>query len=232
MATADEMEQVSEESSFEAGLRRWAQSRPPLDFNTWQQGFSQIRQLFLDRGLDAPRPGSDYTAVVSALRDEYMQEIYGPFWKNQLSTSKTLLKPSSKSMLVKRGDAATSSGAPAAGSAPAAAADGSGSVPPALPEADGLGGVVRPESGLELLDYPAQRGPASAGGRLEGKRVSPYEFVVRAARRGPASVAASQMGSRRGLPPMRTLLEMQAMGRATPAGSRPGGEHLLSPSPV
>ena len=96
MATADEMEQVREEDSFEAGLRRWAQSRPPLDFNTWQQGFSQIRQAFLDRGFDAPKPGFDYTAVVSALRDEYMQEIHGPFWKNQLSTSssgKTPLRP-------------------------------------------------------------------------------------------------------------------------------------------
>ena len=110
MATAAEMEQVREENSFEAGLRRWAQSRPPLDFNTWQQGFSQIRQSFLDRGLDAPKPGSDYTAVVSALRDEYMQEIHGPFWKMLLSTSstgKTLLRPSSKSMLIKRGDAFT-----------------------------------------------------------------------------------------------------------------------------
>jgi len=105
MATADEMEQVREENSFEAGLRRWAQSRPPLDFNTWQQGFSQIRQMFLDRGLDAPKPGFDYTAVASALRDEYMQEIHGPFWEKQLSTSssgKTLLRPSSKSMLAKR----------------------------------------------------------------------------------------------------------------------------------
>ena len=162
MAIAGELEQVREENSFEAGLRSWAQSRPPLDFNTWQQGFSQIRQLFLDRGLDAPRPGSDYTAVVSMLRDEYMQEIHGPFWKKLLSTStgKTLLRPSSKSMLVKRGEADTSSGAPAAGSAPAAAADGSGSAPPALPDADGLGGAVSPEPGLEMLGSPAQRGPA------------------------------------------------------------------------
>ena len=89
MATAAEVEQVREENSFEAGLRRWAQSRPPLDFNTWQQGFSQIRQVFLDRGLDAPNPGTDYTAVVSALRDEYMQETHGPFCKQSLSTSST-----------------------------------------------------------------------------------------------------------------------------------------------
>ena len=158
MATADELDQVREENSFEAGLRRWAQSRPPMDFNTWQQGFSQIRQVFLDRGLDAPKPGSDYTAVVSALRDECVQKIHGPFWKKLLSTSsmgKTLFRPSSKSMLFKKGDAATSSGAPAAGSAPAAAADGSGLVPPGLPDADGLGGVVSPEPGLEMFGSTA-----------------------------------------------------------------------------
>ena len=83
MATVEELELVREEDSFLGGLRLWASKREPLPFNVWQQGFAQIRAIFLERNdPDLPQPGPDYTSIVSALRDEFMVEIRGPNWKH------------------------------------------------------------------------------------------------------------------------------------------------------
>ena len=82
MAIVSELQEIRQLANFDAGLRFWAAGRDPLLFNDWQQGFAQIRAIFLERGdPTVPQPGPDYTALVSAKRGELMEEIHGPFWK-------------------------------------------------------------------------------------------------------------------------------------------------------
>ena len=202
MATVSELEQVRQQTSFVAGLKFWATLREPIPFNVWQQGFSQIRTVFMDRDPDAPQPGADYTAVVSAMRDELMEEIHGPFWKRQLSQGP--LRPSSKAAI--RGAGATARTL-AAGFSSVAEADGRGSVLPAPPEADGLGRATDQERAGRAPLKLGPRGPASASGRLERDAREPFEFVIPGGRRGPATEVESQMGVRRGLPPVRSAEE-------------------------
>ena len=214
MATVEELELVREEDSFLGGLRLWASKYEPLPFNVWQQGFAQIKAIFLERNdPDLPQPGPDYTSIVSALRDEFMVEIHGPNWKHSLGGS---LRPTSKAAV--RGGGATA-GSLAAGFSSAARADGGGTVIPALPEAGGQGRAAGREGAAEVSSELALRGPASASGRLlGGVRAEPYEFVVPAGGRGPATVAESMRGVRRGLPPMKSA-EEQAAGLAAPGAA-------------
>ena len=168
--------------------------------------------------------GPDYTAMVSALRDEIMAEIHGLYWTRQLPLGQGSLRPSSKAML-RQGGGATARTL-AAGFTLAAEADGGGQVLPALPEVDGQGGAGGWGGGAGASLNPVMRGPASAAGRLE-REDEPFEFAVTAGRRGTASVAGSLMGVRRSLPPMMSA-EERAAGLATP-GAAPVQDSLPLP---
>jgi hypothetical protein len=221
--TVEELELISKEERFLDGLRLWATKRDPLPFNIWQQGFAQIRNVFQQRGdPDVPRAGPDYTSIVSALRDEIMEDIHGPLWKQSL---KGPLRPTPKAVL--RGRGATVRPL-AAGLSPAAEADGGGSVSPALPEADGRRRAAGQEEAGGGSSVLAPRAPASASGRLQGGvREGLFEFVIPAERKGrPATVAESLRGVRRGLPPVKSA-EEQAAGMAAP-----GAAPVEDPSPL
>ena len=107
---------------------------------------------------------------------------------------------------------------PAAGFSPAAEADGRGSVAPAWPEAGGHGRASDLERAAGVPFELPQRGPASASGRLEREEGGPFEFVIPAARRGPATEVESQVGVRRGLPLVKSA-EERAAGMAAPGAA-------------
>ena len=197
MAAAAIWEEIPREllldtADFDQAIRVWsAWVGRPLGWNEWQIGVSKIRPLFVD---SAPPRGPDYKAAIASLRDEVMEEIHGPMWKQ------AVLPPSQRVLDT----------APAAPEGTLLAVGGEGG--PVAPETGFL--PLPPAGGARSL--PAVSVAGSDGGRPASVRSMPAVMTPQAARTlfapgGPAAAGAPQE-ARGPLPPpaMPMLLSEQA----------------------
>ena len=114
MTAAAELSKLVECTGFTAALREWAEMRSTaIDFNHWQKGNSELRNVFLDDPA-AKKDAADLNTQVVHSWKSTMQEVHGSGWRRKLNVPCAKKKKSgpSSAIPVKDGDGIPASRSP------------------------------------------------------------------------------------------------------------------------